>query len=158
MQKENNFSNIDLDLAIAIKLDVWKATSEYAIITQYDDTIFINFQFWNEDKEYDLKRMGSLKFTGVWAIRYSKFNKTRYYINEIDHNYHSYYQIIPNSSWLNSLKENRFSYDINWEKYDFRDYKHYIFQNNSYYIEIIAGNVTFEIKDIDEYHKKKWNE
>jgi hypothetical protein len=146
-----------LETGLPIKLDVWPVTSEYSIIEQYDDEIIINFKFWNKNQKRVKNKMGCLRFNGVWALRYSKFNKTRYYPNEIEHNFHSYYLEIHDSDWLKSMENDRRAFDNEWEKYDHRKYKHYVFQNNSYFIEIIAGTVEFKIKNITRHYRKIWN-
>ena len=97
-------------------------------------------------------------FTNVYAVRFCRYNKTRYYPKENEHSYKSYYLEIPNSSWIDDLKNERASYDINWEKYDHRKYRHYVFQNNSYWIEIIATNVHFQIENRSDCHNKIWND
>jgi hypothetical protein len=138
-----------METGLPIELDVWPITSEYSIIEQYDDEIIINFKFWNKNQKTVKNKMGCLTFNGVWALRYSKFNKTRYYPNEIEHNFHSYYLEIQDSDWLKSMENDRSAFDNEWEKYDYRKYKHYVFQNNSYFIEII--------KKITRHYRKIWN-
>ncbi len=145
------------DIAIPIILDVWQMTSEYAIIRQYDDKVCIRFKFWDNQQNEVYDRSALLKFEGVWCCRYSRFNKTRYYPKEIDHLYKSYYLHIPNSTWLEEEKLKRLKYDPNWGKYDKRIYKHFVFQNNSYYVELIANVVKFEIVDRTLEDERIWN-
>lgn len=128
---------MEKDMAIPIELDVWQKTSEYAIIEQYDDSMVVRFQYWNEKQETINDKTAVLMFTNVYAVRFCRYNKTRYYPKENEHSYKSYYLEIPNSSWIDDLKNERASYDMNWEKYDHRKYRHYVFQNNSYWVEII---------------------
>lgn len=149
---------MEKDIAIPIVLEVWQITSEYAIVEQYDDSLLIRFQYWNEKQEKVRDKNGLLLFKNVYAVRYCCYNKTRYYPKEVEHSYKSYYLEIPNSSWLAELKEKRESYDKNWEKYDHRNYKHYVFLNNSYYIEIIATCVDFQVESRLAHYNKIWNE
>lgn len=148
---------MEKDVAVPIILDVWQMTSEYAIIQQYDDTVCIRFKFWDKQQNEVYNKTALLKFEGVWSCRYSRFNKTRYYPKEIDHFYESYYLQIPNSTWLEEEKIKRLKYNPNWEKYDKRIYKHYVFQNNSYYIELIATTIKFEIVDRTLEDDSIWN-
>ena len=142
---------------IPIKLDVWQITSEFAIIKQYDDELSVMFKFWDSNQNEVLDQVGCLNFSGVWTVKYSRFNKTRYYPNEIEHELKSYYLEIENSIWLDELKKGRDKIDKDWKKYDHRNYKHYVFQNNSYFIEIVASIVEFEIIAKPEYQKNIWD-
>jgi len=145
------------DIAIPIILDVWQCTSEYAIMEQYDDTIRIRFKFWDNNQNEVANQTAMLIFKNVWECKYSRFNKTRYYPKEIEHTHKSYYLKIPNSSWLEEEKNKRTNYDTNWGKYDRREYNHYVFQNNSYYVEIIATDVEFKIEDRLIHNENIWN-
>lgn len=142
---------------IPVKLDVWQITSEFAIIEQYYDEVTVLFLFWDENKKEVLDKVGRLFFSGVWTMRYSRF-KTRYYPNEIDHEFRSCYLIVKNSKWLNSLKRERSKRDKDWRKYDQRKYKHFVVNNNAYYVEIIAPKVKFDIIDKSEYLWRRWDE
>lgn len=149
---------MEKDTAIPIELEVWQKTSEYAIIESYDDSMVVRFQYWNEQQETVNDKTAVLLFRNVYAVRYCRYNKTRYYPKEQEHSYKSYYLEIPNSSWIDNLKKERESYDKNWEKYDYRNYRHYVFQNNSFWIEVIATNVDFQIENRLDCHNKIWNE
>jgi hypothetical protein len=143
-----------MEIGLPIELGVWQITSEYAIIEQYDDKIIINFKFWDEKQKEVRNKIGRLRFSGVWTLRYSKYNKTRFYLNEIEHSFRSYYLEIKDSNWLKSIENDRRSFDDEWEKYNQKEFKHYVFQNNSYFIEIIAIGVEFKIeKNIERYNK-----
>jgi hypothetical protein len=142
---------------LPVKLDVWPITSEYSIVEQYDDKVTVNFKFWDENQKTVRNKMGCLTFTGVWTLRYSRFNKTRYYPDEMEHDFKSYYLEIQDSDWLKSMKNDRAVFDNGWEKYDHRDYKHYVVQNSSYFIEIIAQAVEFQIRKITRQYRKTWN-
>lgn len=149
---------MEKDMAIPIELDVWQKTSEYAIIEQYDDSLVVRFQYWDEKQETINDKTAVLIFSNVYAVRFCRYNKTRYYPKEEEHSYKSYYLEIPNSSWIDELKIERESYDMNWAKYDHRKYHHYIFQNNSYWIEIIATDVHFQIKKRLDCDNIIWND
>lgn len=95
---------MEKDMAIPIELDVWQKTSEYAIIEQYDDSMVVRFQYWNEKQETINDKTAVLMFTNVYAVRFCRYNKTRYYPKENEHSYKSYYLEIPNSSWIDDLK------------------------------------------------------
>ena len=146
-----------METALQIKLDVWPVTSEYAIVEQYDDEIIINFKFWDKNQKTVKNKMGCLTFNRVWTLRYTRFNETRYYPIEVEHNFQSYYLEIKNSEWLKLMENDRSNYDNEWKKYDNGNYKHYVFQNNSYFIEIIANGVEFKIKKIKGKYKKIWD-
>lgn len=150
---------MEKDTAIPIVLEVWQCTSEYAIIEQYDNNIHIRFKFWDNNQNEVADKTALLVFNEVWELKYSRFNKTRYYPKEIElpHKRKSYYLKLLNSSWLQEEKNKRTNYDANWEKYDRREYNHYVFQNNSYYIEIIATDVEFKIESRVMYHENIWN-
>ena len=147
---------IEKDIAIPIELKVWQIPSEFGIMTQYYDCLLFSFKFWNENKLEVVDKIANLFFKGVWTMKFSRFNKYRYYKDEIEHSFHSNYWIIPNSSWLEELKSQRKNNDKKWEDYDKRNYKHYIVQNNAYYIEIIADNVEFYISNANEIYNKIW--
>lgn len=136
---------MEKDLAVPIKLPVWQITSEYADIHQNSDEVKIYFKYWDNDQNEVLNRRGFLYFKNVWAVRYSKYNKTRYYHPQEESDFVSEYLYIPNSSWMKELECIREEHQKNWKNYDKREYKHYIFQNNSYYIEIISSEVIFDI-------------
>lgn len=55
----------------------------------------------------------------------------------------SYYLIVEDSSLLKTLVNRRSKHDLGWEKHDRRQYKHYVVDNHDFYINIIAGKVTF---------------
>ena len=148
---------MDLDVAIPIELDVWQITSEYAIIRQYDDRVNVRFRFWDDKQKEVSGKTASITFNGVWLMRYSRFNKTRYYPNEIEHAFYSYFLQVPNSSWIQEESAKRSQYEKDWEKYDKREYKHYVFQNNSYYVELIASDVVFEVIDRTAEDEWYWN-
>jgi hypothetical protein len=148
---------MEKDIAIPILLDVWQCTSEYAIMEQYDDSIRIRFKFWDSNQNEIANQTALLIFKNVWECKYSRFNKTRYYPKEIEHTYKSYYLKISNSSWLEEEKNKRTNYDANWKKYDKLLYNHYVFQNNSYYIEIIATDVEFKIEGRLMHNENIWN-
>lgn len=63
---------IEVNKAVAIPLEVWQATSEYAIITQYDDSVTICFQYWKSKTGdtliWERERMGCLRFHRVWTM------------------------------------------------------------------------------------------
>jgi len=148
---------MEKDIAVPIILEVWQCTSEYAIIEQYDNKIHIRFKFWDNNQNEVADKTALLMFNEVWELKYSRFNKTRYYPKEIEHPNKSYYLKLLNSSWLEEEKNKRTVYDVNWEKYDKREYNHYIFQNNSYYIEILATDVEFKIENRLMYYDNIWN-
>lgn len=76
-------------------------------------------------------------------------NKNLYYcINREEDNYRVCYWIIPDSSWLEKLKKERYSFFTDWEKYDFGEYFHYIIQSNKFYIEIIAKDLKISKKKL----------
>ena len=56
---------MEKDMAIPIELDVWQKTSEYAIIEQYDDSMVVRFQYWNEKQETINDKIAVLMFTNV---------------------------------------------------------------------------------------------
>lgn len=148
---------MEKDIAIPIALDVWQVTYDYAIIKQYDNDMSVRFQFWDDNQNIVDDKTAVLRFTDVYAVRYCHYNKTRYYPKEVEHQYRSYYLEIPNSSWIDDLNNERELYDPDWTKYDHRKYRHYIFQNNSYWIEIIATNVNFQIETRTACDNKTWN-
>lgn len=139
---------MEKDLALPIQLPVWQITSEYAEIHQISDEMKIYFKYWDDYQNEVLNKRGLLHFKNVWAVRYSKYNKTRYYHPQQESDFVSEYLHIPNSSWIIELGLIREIHQKKWNDYDKREYKHYIFQNNSYYIEIIAEEVNFNIIDL----------
>lgn len=62
---------MEKDMAIPIELDVWQKTSEYAIIEQYDDSMVVRFQYWNEKQETINDKIAVLMFTNVYAVRFA---------------------------------------------------------------------------------------
>lgn len=56
---------MEKDIAIPIVLEVWQITSEYAIVEQYDDSLLIRFQYWNEKQEKVRDKNGLLLFKNV---------------------------------------------------------------------------------------------
>lgn len=147
---------MEKDIAIPIALEVWQITYDYAIIKQYDNDMSVRFQFWDDNQNIIDDKTAALQFTDVYAVRYCRYNKTRYYPKESEHQYRSYYLEVPNSSWIDDINKERESYDKDWAKYDYRKYKHYIFQNNSYWIEVIATNVNFRIETRTACDNKTW--
>lgn len=144
-----------MEIIKEIPIKVWQCPHEYAIVRQYDDTISFQFKYWNKPGQEDRRKCAMLEFKGVWAIRYTRFLKYRYYPNFESLEHASYLEIIG-SEWLKELKKERSIWDPMWEKYDHRPYKHYIFQNNSYYIEIIASDVDFCIVPFPPESKLFW--
>ncbi|MDR3243607.1 MAG: hypothetical protein LBT79_02535 [Elusimicrobiota bacterium] len=131
------------DKAIAIELPVWMSPNDYIFTQITGDDVKMYFKVWSKPGKYSDK-YGLFRFSGLWSIRAQRHQKLRYYPNEEEHNYSSYYLLVPNSSWLEQLYMERSSFDKDWQKYDKREYIHYIVQNNDYYIELIASSITFE--------------
>ena len=140
------------DKAIAVQLPVWMAPNDYVSIVYIRDTIHVYFKIWSSRGVYS-NQYGMFNFDDVWSIRSCRHKRLKYYPNEEEHNYSSYYLTVPSSSWLDELFLERELSEKDWRKYDKREYQHYVIQSNDYYIEIIASHIEFSVVDNLEWNK-----
>lgn len=139
---------MEKDFAYAVELPYWQAPNDNIILKSIGDSLTAYFKIWKRPSKYSTS-VGIFNFSYVWAVRYERNKNLSYYIKRNDDNFVSCYWIIPESSWLEKLKNERYSFFPEWEKYDKGEYHHYIIQSDSFYIEIIA-------KDINISKKNRW--
>ncbi len=147
--------NMKYDLAKPINLPVWKDPQNFVITKHVGDEAWIYFKCWKEPA-IDASFIGSLHFESVWSIDSKRFNNLREYPNTEETDLYSYYLIIPESKYLESLKTERSLHDPDWKKYDKRDYSHFVVESHDYWLNIIASKVTFS--KIEGFETKQYFE
>jgi len=135
-------SEFVLDQGQAVQLPVWQAPNDFVQMQFERDKTKILFKIWKKDCTYS-KFLGVLVFEKTWAFRMTQNKELAYYNNEEEHDFKSYYLVVKNSSWLNSLKEERSKESNDWRKYDASNYQHNIIQSHSFYIEVISKPPIF---------------
>lgn len=134
------------DNVVAIELQEWMAPNDYMEIKYIRDTVYCYFNIWDKPGVYSNKK-GILTFKAVWAVRFHKHRRLNFYPNEEDHSFRSYFLMVVNSSWLQSLVELRDEEDPEWRRFDKKKYFHYVVQNNDHYIEIISSEIIVDYKE-----------
>lgn len=89
------------------------------------------------------KELGVFYVKNLLAIKYNRFTRLTLYPISYEHEYTSYYYEIENSLWLEELLADRRVEDQGWEKYDKKIYKHFVFENSKYWVEVSATSVDF---------------
>jgi len=130
------------DIARPVALEVWKDPQNFVITHHVRDEVWVYFRCWETAGE-DARYIGCLHFEGVWHLDSSRFSMTRGYPNIMETDLRSYYLVIDDSNLLKTLTAERSRHDPGWEKYDRRQYKHYIVESHDFYINIVAGKVSF---------------
>jgi hypothetical protein len=165
-----NVNNDQMNNIILHKVDVWQDPNSPMNIQSIDDEIYMYFKrfrsalaekgiYKNEDF------LGMFRVKNVLEIKYRRFTKIELYPLDFDHNFRGYYYEKKDSELLQEIKKYKDAYDTNCDKYDKKEYKHFIFDNNKYWIEVIGTSVDFyKVKkktdliskwvDIERYIKK----
>lgn len=89
-------------------------------------------------------------------MRFERNKDLYYYINREEDNYRACYWIVSDSSWLEKLKKERYSFFPGWEKYDLGEYFHYIIQSNKFFIEIIAKDLKISKEKLQKLLKNNF--
>lgn len=146
---------IKKDLAYAIELPYWQAPNDDIVIKSQGDSLSAFFKIWSSPAKYSVYT-GIFKFSYVWAMRFERNKDLYYYINREEDNYRACYWIVPDSSWLEKLKKERYSFFPGWEKYDLGEYFHYIIQSNKFFIEIIAKDLKISKEKLQKLLKNNF--
>jgi len=86
----------------------------------------------------------TLRACGMWiAVDFP----SRGYPNVMESDLFPYYLVVEDSSFLKALVNQRTKHDFGWEKYDRRQYTHYIVDSHDFYINIVSSKVTFSTVD-----------
>ncbi|EHT2455442.1 hypothetical protein KXE84_003606 [Escherichia fergusonii] len=133
------------DYAYAIELPYWQAPNDYVHIESIGDSLIISFPLWRASTKYS-RFKGVVEFTEVWATRYERNKDRRYYTPCGENDFASCYWVVPVSSWLEKLENERTEHFTDWKLYDSGTYTHYIVQCHDFYIEIIAKKITISRK------------
>jgi len=131
--------------AIEIELPVWKDPQNFVIIEHVRDEAWVNFRCW-DDEGTELNTVGCLHFEGVWFLNSERFLEQKGYPVIKEGRFKSYYLKIPESELLATLISERSSCNPDWQKYDTRNYEHFIIESHDFYYDIIASAVSFSIK------------
>ncbi|WP_423162525.1 hypothetical protein [Stenotrophomonas maltophilia] len=132
--------NTTEDFACAVELPYWQAPNDDLAVQFEGDSLTATFKIWESPSRYS-KLKGLFEFSGVWAARHQRHKGLKYYRDREDDTFASCYWLIPNSSWLKTLKAERSASFPGWEDYEAGEYTHYIIQSNAFYIEVIARNI-----------------
>lgn len=136
--------------------NIWQDPQCFCISEFIRDEFFYYFKCWNYNKAIanDIEEedfLGCFNVENMISIRHLRHTKLELYPSNIDHNYKCYYYEIKNSQWVMKIMKERENYDSNWRKYDDRIYKHFIFENAEYWVEVIGTKVIFDkVQKVDE--------
>ena len=131
-----------LETGIPIPLSEWKDPQGDVILKYSCKECIIYFGCWIASgipADYICK----LTFDNAWAVRGYRLEFIPYKIKE--NNYHSCILEIENSSWLKQVSEQRIKYYPNWQKWDKRNYRHFVIEGHDNYYDIIAVGYKEEI-------------
>lgn len=138
------------DYAYAVEIPYWQAPNDDLLLLSKRDSLTASFKIWRSASKYS-KFTGMFDFSSVWAVRYERNKELRYYKNRDEDDFVSCYWIVPESSWLDQLKQERLSFSPDWEIYDPGKYTHYIIQSDSFYVEVIAKDIKISRKKVVNY-------
>ncbi|MWP61564.1 hypothetical protein GQ593_04250 [Gilliamella sp. Pas-s25] len=128
------------DHAYPIELPFWQAPNDDIVINSKGDTLTAYCKIWYKPAKYS-KFTGIFQFSNVWAMRFERNKQCAYYSHCDSDDVNSCYWVIPESSWLEQLVNERQSHFPNWRQYDRGEYWHYIIQSDSFYVEVIAKQI-----------------
>ncbi|WP_218057747.1 MULTISPECIES: hypothetical protein [unclassified Gilliamella] len=135
------------DHAYPIELPFWQAPNDDIVIKSKGDTLTAYCKIWYKPAKYS-KFTGIFEFSNVWAMRFERNKQCAYYSHCDSDDFNSCYWVIPESSWLEQLVNERQSHFPNWQQYDRGDYWHYIIQSHSFYVEVIAKQIKISKKQL----------
>lgn len=136
------------DLAYPIELPFWQAPNDDLVIKSIDDKLTAYCKIWYKPAKYS-KFTGIFQFFDVWAMRFERNKQLAYYSHCDGDDSNACYWIIPESSWLEQLKNERQSHFPDWQHYDRGDYWHYIVQSDKFYVEVIAKQIEISKKQLN---------
>ena len=128
---------------------IWRDPQNYCIIEFIRDTLFCYFKCWKFNEIVFSNHVKEENFIGVFcvenllSIKHTRHTKFSLYPNDIQHDYGCYYYEIENSKWVYNILTERAYSDPEWKKYDNNDYRHFVFENAKYWIEVIGTEVSF---------------
>jgi|GEM_PF-1587574 len=133
--------------AYAIELPFWQAPNDYVLVEAKRDELCVTCNIWRKNQPGNYTNsVGKMEFSSVWATRWQRHKHLDYYPYTDENGYKSCYWVVHNSYWLKELTAERENHDPEWKKHDIREYKHYIVQSHTFYLEIIAGNLNISKK------------
>ncbi|WP_202115035.1 hypothetical protein [Gilliamella sp. Pas-s27] len=136
------------DLAYPIELPFWQAPNNDLVIKSSGDKLTAYCKIWYKPAKYS-KFTGIFQFSDVWAMRFERNKQLAYYSHCDGDDFNACYWIIPESSWLEQLKNERQSHFPDWQHYDCGDYWHYIVQSDKFYVEVIAKQIEISKKQLN---------
>lgn len=151
-----------MEKIIVHPIPVWQDPNTYLNIEFIRDELFCYFKCLNEELmkngiRKEEKHLGVLHVKRLLAIKHNRFTRLTLYPIPYEHEYASYYYEIENSLWLEESLAQRKVEDQDWEKYDRITYKHFVFENSKYWVEVIAKSVDFAISKRSKYKLDLWS-
>ena len=142
-------------------IDVWQNPNTYLNVEFLGDELFCYFkclvpELAEKGIHKDEAFLGVFHITGLLEIRHRRYTKLELYPICFDNDYVSYYYEVVNSKWLEQITDYRSSVDNDWLKYDKKQYKHFIFENSKYWIEIIGASIEFKKVKKTKYKMTLW--
>ncbi len=146
---------------IVHRLDVWQDPNSPLNIEFVADEILIFFRcLLEKDAEHGVHRqtkfLGLLRVENVIAIRSNRVGRIELFPSDVDHDFRGYYYEVQDSAWLNALEISRDLEDPGWRKFDKKIYRHFVFDSDKQWVEVIGTAVSFHRVKKMTNKTRKW--